>query len=123
MGKTKTIEVRLKSLKTTATPDDSWFENHQKVFGTGLDVHPNYKYLEGDDSYIKMWFTYMGVDWKKQTDKLDELLKDIKKNGINDQIRIYRDGRINTGHKRACIALFLGYEFIRVEVVPDDFKL
>ena len=124
MGKTKTIEVSIRSLKTTYTLNDKWLETHHKVFGSGVENHPNYLCLKGDDNYLKMWFASMNnSNWEIQKKNLFELLKDIKKNGINDQIKIYRDGRINTGHKRACIALFLGQELIRVEIVQDDYKL
>lgn len=123
MGKTKTIEVAIRSLKTTSTPDDKWMETYEKVHGYGIEKHPNYRALKGDDEPLKLWFASYDTDWKKQKDILMNLLEDIKKNGMRDQIKIYRDGRINTGHKRAAIMHFLGETIIRVEVVQDDYKL
>lgn len=123
MGRTKTIEVSIRSLRTTYSEDDKWLETHQKVFGSGVDQHPNYLCLKGDDNYLKMWFTSMNIDWEPQKKKLFDLLEDIKKNGIIDHIKIYRDGRINTGHKRVCIGMFLGIEYVRAEVIEDSFKL
>lgn len=124
MGKTKTIEVSIRSLRTTYTPEDKWLETHHKVFGAGIDHHPAYLSLKGNDDELKLWFASMdNPDWKGYSKALIDLVKDIKKNGVLEHIKIYRDGRINTGHKRSAVCLFLGIDLIRAEVVPDDYKL
>jgi hypothetical protein len=116
--------VSIKSLRASYTPNDKWLDDYQKVFGQAVEFHPNYLCLKGDDNYLKLWFVSQNnPNWEEQKKKLFSLMEDIKKNGIQDHIKIYRDGRINTGHKRCCISLFLGNDLIRAEVVPDDYKL
>ena len=123
MGKTKTIEVSIHSLRTTYTEDDVWLKKYQEVVGTGVEYHPNYLCLKGDDSFLREWFQSLGLDWEERKSQIIELFEDIKDNGIKEPIKIYKDMKINTGHKRACIALFLGQELIRAEIVQDDYKL
>lgn len=119
----KIIKIPIKSLKTTYTYDDIWLKNYQKQHGDSVITHPNYKAIIGNDVFLQLWFNSLGLDWKKQMDSLLELLDDIKNNGIKKPIKIYKDYRINTGHKRAAIALFLGYSLIEAEIISDDTKL
>lgn len=116
--------MSIRSLRTTSTPEDKWLENHNKTHGAGVENHPNYHCLIGNDTYLQEWFASMkNPNWKAHKQSLFDLLEDIKENGIQHHVRIYRDGRINTGHKRLCIGYLLGIDTVRAEVVPDDFKL
>jgi hypothetical protein len=115
--------VSITSLKTTTTIDDLWFFNYRNNFGYGIEVHPNYKALKGDREPLEEWCKSLRINSKVWMRNLLDLLEDIKKNGIKEPIWIYKDYRINTGHKRVSIALFLGYTTIKAVIVPDDVKV
>ena len=123
MGKIRMKEVSIISLKTTTSIDDVWFFKHRMDYGYGIEAHPNYLALKGETKFLEDWCNSLGINAKAWMRTLLDLLDDIKKNGIKEPILIYKDYRINTGHKRASIALFLGYTTIKAIIVSDEVKL
>lgn len=113
--------VKIKDLKYTS--EDKWLDGYKIHCGNTVKWHPNYLALTGEIIFLKEWFEYRKLDWLDRMGELIALHNDINKNGQKEPIKIYKDMRINNGHKRASVMLYLGYEEINAKIVPDDYKL
>lgn len=121
MEKQKMKEVSITALKITA--EDDFLIGHISSWGASIRNSPHYMYLIGIATPMLKWMDMRKLDQDYHTKKLIELLVDIAKNGQKEPIKIYKDGRINTGHKRTACMLYLGYKKIKAEIVPDNYKL
>ena len=118
MEKTKTIEVFIIALKVTG--EDEWMLEHIKKTGGSIYEYPAYTYYRGDDTLLKEWLK----DYASyRMGQLDTIMKHLKEFGQLEPIRIYKDMRICSGHKRASALASLGKETIKAIIVPDDTKL
>lgn len=121
MERTRMTEVSIMSLRITS--EDEWLDDYIRRWGAGVRTSPNYQFLMGNTQILKGWFDFLNLDWLKRAYELLDVYMSIKEFGQLEPIKIYRDNRINTGHKRAAIMLFLGYENIKAEIVEDEHKL
>lgn len=128
MEKTKTIdqsgtviEVKISDLRITS--EDPWMDKHIEKFHDSVSISPHYRYLNGTYHWIAEWTNFRKLDKNYITWPLMLTLQSLIKEGQLEPIKIYKDMRINTGHKRAACMLFLGYETIKAIIVPDDTKL
>lgn len=105
------------------TYETPWLENWVKENGDSVQMHPNTFLLQGTITHMKNWYEYKGINWEERLIALLKLLWSIHREGQKEPIKVYKDLRINTGHKRASIMYLLGYEKIKAIIVPDDTKL
>lgn len=116
------FETPIASLKITADKKDNWLKNYIKRRDSIVDS-PHYLYLIGQPQVMAEWMEFRRLPANYHTEKLVRLLVDIAKNGQRNPIKIYKDGRINTGHKRAVCMFYLGYKTIRTVTISNDYKL
>lgn len=121
MEKTKTIEVSITALRITS--EDRWLKEYIKNNGDSVFKSPHFLYLSGDPMPVYLWMVCRNLELKHITHPLMLTLQSLIKEGQKKPIKIYKDMRINTGHKRAACMLFLGYKTIKAIIVPDDYKL
>ena len=118
-----TLQNEIEISKLRITSEDEYLNRYVKENGDSVEKSPAYLLLKGEASVLKHWFTTRNLDWLKRAKEIFDLYFDIKKNGQKEPIKIYNDMRINTGHKRAAVMLFMGCKKIKYEIVPDDYKL
>lgn len=121
MENQKIIEVSITLLKITS--EDKWLDNYIKIKGDKIENSPQYFYLIGKMKPIFEWMDYRKLNQDYLTKRLIEILVSIVRDEQKKSIKIYKDYRINTGHKRASCMLYLGYEKIKAIIVPDNYKL
>lgn len=121
MGKTKTTEVSITSLRITA--EDDWLKSYIDVFTDEVEASPQYRYLKGKRRELLHWMRYRGLPFAHIATPLDEVLASMRKSGQLEPIQIYKDMRINNGHKRAAVSLYLNFDKINAIIIPDDTKL
>lgn len=128
MGKTKiieasgtAIEVKISELRITA--EDMWLLGYIDQTGGGIMSSPHYLYLRGLYETMYEWMQRRDLMPYYITMPMMDVLQSIIKEGQKEPIKIYKDMRINTGHKRAACMLFLGYKTIKAIIVPDNTKL
>lgn len=121
MAKTKITEVSITSLRITA--EDYWLERWIKTNGDSVARSPHYRYLQGKGEAMRSWMMSRSLEYDYLTEPMMQVLRSLIDEGQKEPIKIYKDMRINTGHKRAACLLFLGKETIKAEIVPDDYKL
>jgi ParB-like chromosome segregation protein Spo0J len=109
------------SLKITS--EDAWLHQYIREHGHGVKTSPNYLALTGNHEPLKRWFEFIGQDWQHRLSVLQSVLKSVIDHGQLEPIYVYKDGRINTGHKRCAVLMFLNKETVKAVEVPDDFKL
>lgn len=116
-----TISVKIKDLKITS--EDEWLDNWIADYGSGVERSPQYLALRGKTIPLASWMESRDLDFNKRLRMLHNVYNSIKAEGQKTPIKIYKDMRINTGHKRASAMLALGFDKIKAEIVPDDYKL
>lgn len=121
MEKTKIIEVSISALKVTS--EDKWLRTWIEKNGDSVKKSPHYKWLNGDVKPIYDWMKFRKLRRDYITIPLIQIFKSLLNEGQKEPIKIYKDRRINTGHKRAACLLFMGKKTIKAEIVPDDYKL
>lgn len=121
MEKIKTTAVSITTLKITS--EDKWLQKWVERHGATVGNSPQFKYLLGDSKPMQKWMQHRLLPANYLSKPLMETLASIIKEGQKEPIKIYKDGRINTGHKRAACLLFLGHDTIQAEIVEDDYKL
>jgi hypothetical protein len=121
MERTKITEVSIDALKVTY--EDKWLENYVKKNGDSVSKFPLYLALKGNTTPLKDWSNFRSMSLKYRIENLIDLYKDIIYNGQLEPIKIYKDMRINTGHKRASCMKLMGYKKISAIIVEDDYKL
>ena len=117
------IEVPIKLLRVTHEVEGYWMMNWIKENGDSVKDSPQYLYLMGDFEPLWDWCRFRHLPSMYMSKKLMEVLYSIVYEGQKEPIKIYKDMRINTGHKRAACLLFLGAKNIKAEIVSDDTKL
>lgn len=117
----KVVDLYIISLKITA--EDPWLKNYIEQWGDSVETSPQYKYLLGHPFDLQCWMDYRGLPIEHLASPLMVTLRSMIKEGQKNPILVYKDMRINTGHKRAACALFLGLKSIKSEFVEDDYKL
>ncbi len=117
----KTVELSITSLRITH--EDLWLKNWVEDHGDDVQFSPNYLALMGDVKPLKAWFEYRGLDWRLRLLTLLYVYKSVKANGQIEPIKVYKDLRINTGHKRTAALLALHKEKVQAIYVPDTYKL
>lgn len=115
------IEVKISDLRITA--EDLFLKSYVAQASDRVEHSPQYYYLIGYYKVMSEWMQYRNLDYSYITTRLMYTLKSLISVGQLEPIKIYKDMRINTGHKRAACMLFLGYETIKAIIVPDDTKL
>lgn len=115
------VELSITSLKITY--EDEWLKKYVELFGDSVEMSPQHQYLIGNKEPLKYWMLYRNIDWVTRANIMDELVGDIVLNGQKEPIKVYKDFRINTGHKRSAVLLYQGKITIKAEYVPDDYKL
>lgn len=121
MEKTKTTEVFITALRIAV--EDDWLKEWTEKIGFGVSTSPQYLYLKGKPDAMMEWMNYRKLPSFHLTKPLMDTLKSILRVGQLEPIKIYKDMRIATGHKRAACLLFLGKDKIKAEFVEDDYKL
>lgn len=117
--KPSTIVVKIKDLRITG--EDEWKLNYIKECGDSIYTYPEYLYLkDGVGNLLEQW---LGGYAQFRMGHLTAVKKHLKEFGQLKPIKIYKDMRINTGHKRAAGLASLGKETIKAIIVPDDTKL
>lgn len=104
-------------------PDDEWLTDYIRDNGDGVENSPHFKYLKGKSKDLHLWMSKRSLPWDYVSKPLMDTLVSLIKEGQKEPIKIYKDMKINTGHKRAACMLFLGFDKIKAVVVPDDYKL
>jgi hypothetical protein len=113
--------VRIKDLRITY--EDEWLEKWVSLVGDGVYESPQYLALVGVVTPFDRWMEFRGLSASDRYVGLMGVYSSIKKDGQKEPIKIYKDMRINTGHKRSAALAILGHEYIDAEYVPDDYKL
>ena len=121
--KNKVMDIPIYKLRISVTPDDKWGLEYIRRWGDSIMTSPQFMYLHGMGSYCLERSKAMGIPENYTAGPLMQVLKSIMEQGQKEPILIYRDFRINTGHKRAACMLFLGRDFIKAEYVDDNYKL
>lgn len=121
MGRIKIQEVSITVLRITG--EDNWMKDYIDRVGDKVETSPHFLYLLGRSMEMVEWMNYRKLSEEYITGKMMIILKSLIKEGQKEPIKIYKDMRINTGHKRAACMLFLGYSKIKALIVPNDFKL
>ena len=119
----KVIEVQIKDLRITHEINAVWLKRWIEANGDAVKDSPQYLYLCGDYEPLWEWCKYRRIPKTYFSQKIMDTLKSLIHEGQKEPIKIYRDMRINTGHKRAACMLFLGAKTIKAVIVPDDYKL
>lgn len=117
------IDVPISLLRITPDVEGVWLTNWIKENGDSIKESPAYLYLEGDYEPLRSWCDFHHLPSFYLSQKLMEVLKSIIYEGQKEPILLYRDMRINTGHKRAACMLYLGAKTIKAIIVSDDYKL
>lgn len=117
------IEIPIKILRITPDNTGVWIDHWIKQNGDGVKESPHYLYLTGDFEPLWDWMRFRYLPSGYLAQKMMAVLKSLILEGQKEPIKIYKDMRINTGHKRAACMLFLGARTIKAEIVPDDTKL
>lgn len=116
-----TIDVEIVNLKITT--EDSWSKNWVVSHSDSVYRSPHYLYLQGNGQPMLDWLTFRKLPVDYLARPLIKILVSILKEGQKEPIKIYKDGRINTGHKRAAAMAYLGHKKIKATVVEDNYKL
>lgn len=119
----RVIVVKISDLRITHEKKAVWLKQWIKENGDAVKDSPQYLYLCGDYEPVQAWCKYMRLPPTYFSQKIMMVLKSIIYEGQKEPIKIYKDMRINTGHKRSACLLYLGEKFIRAVVVPDNYKL
>lgn len=115
------MDVRIRDLKVTS--EDAWLDRWIKKNGDKVAQSPQYLYLIGNPEPMISWMKYRKTPKEHLSKKIIEVLVSLIKEGQKEPIKIYKDYRICTGHKRATCLLYLGKETIEAQVVGDLYKL
>lgn len=111
MGKIKTIEVSIGSLKFEY--EDPWLGKYADEVSPYMDFHPLALALKGNINPLRAWCAWrrdMKIDTK--LNELMNLYKSLIINGQLEPIVITRDNVIVTGHKRCSCFLAMGKDKI-----------
>lgn len=115
--------IPIKLLRITTDVNEVWLTHWIKENGDLVQDSPQYLYLLGDFEPMWEWSRFRHMHPTYQSKQLMDVFKSIIYEGQKEPIKIYKDMRINTGHKRAACMLFLGAKNIKAEIVADDTKL
>lgn len=115
------MKVKIKDLKVTG--EDEWMLDWIEKSEGLVSKSPHYLYLKGNPVPIVEWMINRNLPMEYLTGPLIEVLVSLIKDGQKEPIKIYKDKRICTGHKRASCLLYLGKDTIEAEIVSDDYKL
>lgn len=115
------IDLYITSLKITS--EDKWLERWIKNNGDQVRQSPQYLYLCGETEPLEEWMKFRKLPLRYMAVPLMNTLQSLIKDGQKEEILVYKDSRINTGHKRAACLLWLGHTEIDARFVDDDYKL
>lgn len=117
------IDVPIELLRITPDVEGKFLKHWIIDYGEGVKDSPHYLYLCGDYEPVAEWMRQRKLNPGYLSQKLMQLLQSIIWEGQKEPILIYKDMRINTGHKRAACLLFLKEKTIKARIVPDHYKL
>lgn len=123
IAKNKEIDIPIELLRVTPDVDGVWFKKWIEENGEGVKVCPQYLYLVGDFEPMWDWMRFRHLPSSYIVQPLMKILKSIIYEGQKEPIKIYKDMRINTGHKRVACLAYLGAKTIKAIIVSDDTKL
>ena len=106
--------VKIKDLKFDS--EDDWLINWAKENGDSINKHPIYLALQGDRMPLHKWCTARKDIWlMERLDLVMDVYKSLIRYGQLEPIKINKNNKIITGHKRACCMLIMGKDEIKAE--------